>query len=278
MAIKKTGPISFQDIVNEFGGTAPHGLNEYYQGGANVPITPINDKVPKTGKISLGDFYGAQAVVTFDFLWQGAGGTGGRGFENQGNPGTYSQAGRQTGIMTKAKYDSLLTTSGTLPASIAASNFISYAAGGAGGLSGDAGLGIRGEAGEASDYGDGAAGGALNGAGASAALANYGAGGAGGGGDDGSSSWFGWGGDRAGAAGRGGKKGAKTTGTLTLDPGEYVILLGGAGANDTVGNHNGGYGAPGYAEITLPGQTTQTFVNTNAATNRFAWHAHFITL
>lgn len=248
MAIKTSGPISIQDIVNEFGGSPPHALNEYYSGGGLVP-SGANPNVPSSGAISLQNFYGARKLVILTYVLQGAGGTGGRGFENQGNPGTRAGSGGRAGI---------LNSSG---------EFIVFANGGGGGLSGDASLGIRGETGDSSTYGAGGAGGALNGAGANAPWGNWGAGGAGGGGDDGSSSWFGWGGDRAGAAGRGGAAGARVTGTLSLLPGNYSIFLGGAGAQDTVGNHNGGFGAPGYAEITINGETF-TYEPTNSSNYR----------
>lgn len=58
MAVKSSGAISIQDIVNEFGGNAPHALNEYYRGG-RVPNVSENSNVPTEGAISLDDFYGA---------------------------------------------------------------------------------------------------------------------------------------------------------------------------------------------------------------------------
>jgi len=64
MAIKDTGSISITDISNEFTGSAPHALNEYYRGGAyvhdNTAIVPDhNSTIPTSGEISVGDFYGA---------------------------------------------------------------------------------------------------------------------------------------------------------------------------------------------------------------------------
>ena len=66
MAIPGPGPaISIQTIVNEFGGTAPHSLNEYYRGGGLVPNTPTNAAIPTSGTIAIGNFYGAanRAIV-----------------------------------------------------------------------------------------------------------------------------------------------------------------------------------------------------------------------
>ena len=34
MALQSSGKITLKDIVAEFGGTAPHGLKEYYRGGS----------------------------------------------------------------------------------------------------------------------------------------------------------------------------------------------------------------------------------------------------
>ena len=49
MAIVSSGQISIQSIVNEFGGTAPHALSEYYGAASGVPTS---------GQISISDFYG----------------------------------------------------------------------------------------------------------------------------------------------------------------------------------------------------------------------------
>jgi len=61
MALPSSGTLSIQDIVDEFGGTAPHSLSEYYRGGAYVPSS--NTGVPTSGTISLSDFYGASAAT-----------------------------------------------------------------------------------------------------------------------------------------------------------------------------------------------------------------------
>lgn len=39
MALQSSGPISINNIANEFGGTVPHAINEYYKGGGLVPST-----------------------------------------------------------------------------------------------------------------------------------------------------------------------------------------------------------------------------------------------
>ena len=57
MAVTSSGSIGINDLVDEFGGTAPHSLSEYYRNGGEVPGN--NTNVPTSGQISLADFYGA---------------------------------------------------------------------------------------------------------------------------------------------------------------------------------------------------------------------------
>jgi hypothetical protein len=57
MVLPSSGLISLLDIQNEFGGTNPIGINEYYRNGGLVPAN--NTNVPTSGIISLADFYGA---------------------------------------------------------------------------------------------------------------------------------------------------------------------------------------------------------------------------
>ena len=66
MAVKSSGTLSMKtDIVGEFGGTAPHGLKEYYRGGDNVP-SGVTD-VPASGTINFSDFYGTSNVVDITY-------------------------------------------------------------------------------------------------------------------------------------------------------------------------------------------------------------------
>ena len=57
MTLPCPGPaaISFLDIQNEFGGSDPIGLNEYYRNGGLVPSN--NTSVPTSGTISLDNFF-----------------------------------------------------------------------------------------------------------------------------------------------------------------------------------------------------------------------------
>lgn len=65
MAIPSSGAISLLDIQNEFGGSSPISLNEYYAGGSYVPsgTTGTYGAVPSSGEISLRNFYGTSKVV-----------------------------------------------------------------------------------------------------------------------------------------------------------------------------------------------------------------------
>lgn len=64
MACPSSGTITIQDIVDEFGGSAPHSLSEYYRDGGEVPSN--NTNVPTSGTISLSNFYDAvnEIIIT----------------------------------------------------------------------------------------------------------------------------------------------------------------------------------------------------------------------
>ena len=55
MAIQSSGAISLQDIQNEFGGSHPISLSEYYG---------VASGIPSSGQISLSQFYGASGITT----------------------------------------------------------------------------------------------------------------------------------------------------------------------------------------------------------------------
>ena len=59
MALPSSGTLSINDIVGEFGGSAPHALSEYYRGGSLVQDITQNSSVPTSGTIKITDFYGA---------------------------------------------------------------------------------------------------------------------------------------------------------------------------------------------------------------------------
>ena len=54
MALPNSGSISLADIQNEFGGSNPIGINEYYRNGSYV--TPNNTNIPTSGQIDFNDF------------------------------------------------------------------------------------------------------------------------------------------------------------------------------------------------------------------------------
>lgn len=68
MTTPSSGPISIQSIVDEFGGTAPHSLSEYYGVAAGVPAS---------GQISLYDFYGKSNTYSIQYLVIAGAGAGG---------------------------------------------------------------------------------------------------------------------------------------------------------------------------------------------------------
>lgn len=57
MALPSSGPISLLQIATEFGGSAPHSLNEYYGKAAGIPAS---------GTISLANFYGKSNTFTLN--------------------------------------------------------------------------------------------------------------------------------------------------------------------------------------------------------------------
>jgi len=58
MAVKSSGPLAMTDIVNEFGGSAPHSLNEYYG---------VASGIATSGAITYSSFYGASAVISLTY-------------------------------------------------------------------------------------------------------------------------------------------------------------------------------------------------------------------
>ncbi len=73
MAIPSSGAVSLLDIANEFGGTAPHSINEYYGKASGIP---------SSGTISFSDFRGKSSGPSLT-----------AGFWNSGTPNFYSYYG-----------------------------------------------------------------------------------------------------------------------------------------------------------------------------------------
>tara|TARA_R100000278_G_scaffold1686_1_gene3361 strand:- start:2616 stop:3866 length:1251 start_codon:yes stop_codon:yes gene_type:complete len=57
MACPDNGTISIQSLVDEFGGSAPHSMSEYYRNGSYVPGN--NTNIPESGTFSLSNCYSA---------------------------------------------------------------------------------------------------------------------------------------------------------------------------------------------------------------------------
>jgi hypothetical protein len=67
VAIPAAGPLGISSsIVNEFGGSTPHAISEYYRGGSEVGDTPANAPISESGLIRLGMFYNASDVAASD--------------------------------------------------------------------------------------------------------------------------------------------------------------------------------------------------------------------
>ncbi len=70
--------ISINSLVGEFGGSAPHAMNEYYRGGSLVPSHGNTTGIPSSGTIQLDDFHGTSATspddVTLQFTPASSGG------------------------------------------------------------------------------------------------------------------------------------------------------------------------------------------------------------
>ena len=284
MPIKTSGPISIQDIVNEFGGTAPHDISKYYRGGDFVPNKNINSAIAAAGSgdpISLGQFYGASKIITLSYTGLGGGGAGGSGFENNSDTVSRAGSGGFSGILTKEKFDALkVENNGNPPSRVGLDDFINAfnitkngdpsanslvlnkgaVPGGIGGYNNWDKDALPHD-GQASAFGAGGAGGARNTAGSSAPAGHWGAGGGGGGGDEGNGDnydFFGLinrgGSDEWGKSGQGGfASTGDWRGQIDLDVDtDYVVCLGKGGTPATVvGQHDGGYGNPGYWQFTV---------------------------
>jgi hypothetical protein len=77
MAVPSSVPVSLvADIVDEFGGSAPYSLTDYYRNGDLVPTNSTTEDVPTIGAISLTDFLGATDAITWTTTQSNAAGSG----------------------------------------------------------------------------------------------------------------------------------------------------------------------------------------------------------
>ena len=82
MTIVSSGAISINSLVGEYGGSAPHSMNEYYRGGSLVANHSNNSGVPTSGQIQLDDFYGANNTSPTPTVYNYSMTTGGSGVGN----------------------------------------------------------------------------------------------------------------------------------------------------------------------------------------------------
>jgi hypothetical protein len=137
MPLPTTGPLNFTNIQNEFGGTTPISLSEYYA---------LASGLPTSGQISISQFYGKSFVVvetiTSSRTWTpkvnlarfihiyvvGAGGSGGHGWPAR-NVGLY---GNTDGVAGGTGGGAGGVAYSVIPASAASSSTITIGVGGAG--------------------------------------------------------------------------------------------------------------------------------------------------
>lgn len=230
MSIPASGQVTLSDLQIEYGGADPISINEYYRGGAYVPIGAGTATIPSSGAITLDNFRGTSktAIVTYNLL--GGGGGGGYGADNK-EPGRGSYAASGGSSTISAPGIQTIT-----------------AAGGAGGENTGGGRGTSGTAGGSSAFGTGGAGGSLNSSGGSAT--GYGAAGGGGGGDSGSTY------DEGGASGFGGAAGTNLTGTVAVIYGTTLTIDLGIGGAGSAAGYYGGDGSPGRCQISWDANST----------------------
>jgi hypothetical protein len=250
MTLPTSGPISLTDIQTEFGGSNPVDLSDYYKGGAYVTDLDYAPNVPRSGKISVSDFYGAAKTVYFCFTYvnngslilpatfrtplivTALGGGGGAGGNDAGTPGYPGYAGSiVTGNVAASPGDTVLV----------------YVGGGGGGGR-DGAIATPGAGGSSSNGYYGGTGGASGGSGSS------GSGGGGGGATslvvNGSVKLVAAGGGGGGGAGNG-PAGRPNNNT----PGTNSAINGGGGqpkSGDGGGGGGGGAGSPVAGAVISP--------------------------
>ena len=97
MPLPTSGPLSLQQIATEFKASNPVSLSQLYAGGGLVPAgtSGTYGPVPTSGTISIQNFYGTSASLTFTYYIIGAGGTSGNDTSG-GASGAGAAAGQLT--------------------------------------------------------------------------------------------------------------------------------------------------------------------------------------
>lgn len=104
MALQTSGAISLNDIANEFGGSTPHSISEYYGAASGIPAS---------GAIDFADFYGASAAYTVEYLIvAGGGGPGWTHIAGYGGPGGGGAGGLLSGTFDIAAGTAISATVG----------------------------------------------------------------------------------------------------------------------------------------------------------------------
>ena len=69
MAVPTTN-VGLSDIEDEFGGSTPTALSEYYAGAGLVPpgATAPGGSIPSSGEITIGIIRGAEAATTLQYI------------------------------------------------------------------------------------------------------------------------------------------------------------------------------------------------------------------
>mgnify|MGYP003125547495 FL=1 len=235
MGLPNSGvPLSLDDIQDEFGGSNPIGMSEYFSAASGIPASG--------NAISVSDFYGAANAVSFTYEIIGGGGGGGYGLED--GYGSTARAGSGGNSSITASGLTTITSSGAQGGTHATVSWNTAV----------------GREGDSSYYGAGPVGTPNGVAGASATASHYGAGGAGGGGD--SPNKF----DSSGGGGEGGDASSRQTGTATVVSGTTLTInIGSGGAGGTGGNHAGGNGAGGFVQIVV-GSNVHPFTSNGTLT------------
>lgn len=107
MTLQTSGTISLTDIAGEFGGSVPHGLNEYYKGGGSVPSTVGNAAGSYTAYVTGSSGYWVVEYGSIGIIsWAGSNVTtsAGSGFTHSTGGYDYQRSGNYYASANPSKY------------------------------------------------------------------------------------------------------------------------------------------------------------------------------